>query len=78
MNQTAKRKTTDVSKTLTKEERTLVLVEIAKELGEVEAEGYGRIVIDVQDGHIATWWKITSRTARQFRHKIKGTGGLTS
>lgn len=76
MNQTAKPK--PAPKILTKEERTLILVEIAKELSEVENAGWGRIVIDVQDGHIATWWKITSRTAKEFGRKLKKTGGLTS
>jgi len=60
-----------IDKNLTKEERALLLLEIMKELGEVESEGFGRIVIDIQDGHILNWWKITSRTARQFRKKIK-------
>jgi len=60
-----------VEKNLTKEERAFLLLEIIKELGEVESEGFGRIVIDIQDGQILNWWKITSRTARQFRKKIK-------
>jgi len=60
-----------VDKNLTKEERALLLLEIMKELGEVESEGFGRIVIDIQDGHILNWWKVTSRTARQFRKKLK-------
>ncbi len=60
-----------IDKNLTKEERALLLLEIMKELGEVESEGFGRMVIDIQNGQIFNWWKITSRTARQFRKKIK-------
>lgn len=79
MNQTADKKPKPIPKALTKEERALILLEIVKELSEIEAKGWGRIVIDVQDGHIATWWKISTNTARQFRGKIKGlSGGLTS
>jgi len=66
-----------VDKNLTKEERALLLLEIMKELGEVESEGFGRIVIDIQDGHILNWWKVTSRTARQFRRKIKNISSNT-
>jgi hypothetical protein len=65
-----------VDKNLTKEERSLLLLEIVKELGEVESEGFGRVIIDVQDGHILNWWKITSRTARQFRKKLKEFGKI--
>ncbi len=60
-----------INKNLTKEERGLLLLEIVKELGEVESEGFGRIVIDIQNGQIFNWWKITSRTSKQFRKKLK-------
>ncbi len=68
MNQTVKTK----SKTQGKEERALLLVEIIKDLTAVEEEGYGRIVIEVKNHQIVTWWKVASRTARGFWAKIKG------
>ena len=59
-------------KTMDKEERALLLMEILKDLAVVEGEGYGRIVIEVKNHKIVTWWKIASRTARGFWAKIKG------
>lgn len=68
MSQTNKPKT----KILGKEERALLLVEIIKDLSAVEGEGYGRIVIEVKNHQIVTWWKVASRTARGFWAKIRG------
>ena len=68
MSQTNKPK----SKTLSKEDRALLLVEIIKDLTAVEEEGYGRIVVEVQNHQIVTWWKVNSQTARGFWAKIKG------
>ena len=68
MNQTTESKI----KTMDKEERALLLMEILKDLAVVEEEGYGRIVIEVKDHKIVTWWKIASRTARGFWAKVKG------
>lgn len=50
----------------------MLLVEIIKDLTAVEEEGFGRIVVEVQNHQIVTWWKVASRTARGFWAKIKG------
>lgn len=71
MDQINKKKSEDFNNPLTKEERALLLVEFLKEIGELETEGFGRFVVDVQDHHISNWWKISSRTARQFRKRLK-------
>ncbi|MFA5232096.1 MAG: hypothetical protein WC410_00210 [Candidatus Paceibacterota bacterium] len=67
MNQTDKTKQTPQGK----EERALLLVEIVKDLSAIEEEGYGRIVIEVKNHRIVTWWKVASRTARGFWAKIR-------
>lgn len=75
MNQTANKKI----KSITTEEKALLLVEIAKDLAAVEGEGFGRIVIEVKDHRIVNWWKISSRTARGFWHKLRqGVDNFTS
>jgi|GEM_PF-1600868 len=73
MNQTADEKLEAAIKTLSKEDVFFVL-QMAKELAEVKAEGFGRIVVDVQDKEISNWWKITSHTARNFRRKLRNFG----
>lgn len=49
----------------------MLLVEIVKDLSAIEEEGYGRIVIEVKNHRIVTWWKVASRTARGFWAKIR-------
>jgi hypothetical protein len=73
MNQTADEKLEAAIKTLSKEDVFFVL-QMAKELSEVKAEGFGRIIVDVQDKEISNWWKITSHTARNFRKKLRNLG----
>ena len=68
MNQTANKK---ISNPIT-EEQALLLVEIAKDLAAVEEEGLGRIVIEVKNHRIVNWWKVSSRTARGFWRKARG------
>lgn len=68
MNQTTDKKITGT----TTEERALLLVEIAKDLASVEEEGFGRIVIEVKNNRIVNWWKVSSRTARGFWRKVRG------
>jgi hypothetical protein len=70
MNQTADEKLEAAIRTLSKEDVFFVL-QMAKELAEVKAEGFGRIVVDVQDKEISNWWKITSHTARDFRRRLR-------
>ena len=52
-------------------ERNLLLSEIDKDIGSVEEEGFGRVVIEIKDGRIINWWKVTSRTRRGFFKKMK-------
>jgi hypothetical protein len=73
MNQIADEKLEAAIKTLSKEDAFFIL-QMAKELSEVKAEGFGRIVVDVQDKEISNWWKITSHTARNFRRKLRNLG----
>ncbi len=53
------------------QERNLLLSEIAKDLASIEAEGFGRVVIEIKNGQIVNWWKVASRTRRGFLKKIK-------
>lgn len=68
MNQITDKKITGT----TTEERALLLMEIAKDLAAVEEEGFGRIVIEVKNNQIVNWWKVSSRTARGFWRKVRG------
>ena len=68
MNQTADKKIMNS----TSEEQALLLVEIAKDLAAVEEEGFGRIVTEVKNHRIVNWWKVSSRTARGFWRKLRG------
>ncbi len=68
MNQTTDKK---IANPIT-EEQALLLVEIAKDLAAVEEEGFGRIVIEVKNKRIVNWWKVSSRTARGFWRKARG------
>jgi len=52
-------------------ERDLLLSEIDKDIGSVEEEGFGRIVIEIKGGRIINWWKVASRTRRGFFKKMK-------
>lgn len=52
-------------------ERDLLLSEIDKDIGSVEEEGFGRVVIEIKDGRIISWWKVASRTRRGFFKKMK-------
>ena len=52
-------------------ERDLLLSEIYKDIGSVEEEGFGRVVIEIKDGRIINWWKVASRTRRSFFKKMK-------
>lgn len=70
MNQIDDEKLENVIKTLSREE-VFFLLEMLEELSEVKAEGFGRIVVDIQQKEISNWWKITSHTAKGFRKKIK-------
>jgi len=45
-----------------KEEETLVLLDIAKAIDEVRAEGFGSVTVFVQDTHIYRWEIVKSRT----------------
>ena len=56
----------EVRKKLSQENETLTLVDIAKDIDEVKNEGFGRIVIFVQDGHIFRWELVKSRTKKRF------------
>ena len=53
------------------QERILLLSEIDKDILAVEEEGFGRVVIEIKDGRIINWWKVTSRTRRGFFKKMK-------
>ncbi len=70
MNQIVDEKLETAIRTLSREE-VLFVLQIAKELTGVKSEGFGRIVVDVQDKEISNWWKITSHTARDFRRKLR-------
>jgi len=52
-------------------ERGLLLSEIDKDIGSVEEEGFGRVVIEIKNGRIINWWKVASRTRRGFFKKMK-------
>ncbi len=52
-------------------ERDLLLSEIDKDIGSVEEEGFGRVVIEIKNGRIINWWKVASRTRRGFFKKMK-------
>ena len=54
-----------------KQERDLLLSEIDKDIFSVEKNGFGRVVIEIKDGRIINWWKVTSRTRRGFFKKMK-------
>lgn len=70
MNQTDDEKLEAIIRTLTREE-VLFVLEMLKELAEIKDEGFGRIIVDVQQKEISNWWKITSHTGRGFRKKLK-------
>ena len=53
------------------QERILLLSEIDKDILAVEEEGFGRVVIEIKSGRIINWWKVTSRTRRDFFKKMK-------
>ena len=53
------------------QERGLLLSEIDKDIFAVEEEGFGRVVIEIKNGRIINWWKVTSRTRRGFFKKMK-------
>lgn len=55
-------------------ERNLLLSEIDRDIASVEAEGFGRIVIEIKEGRIVNWWKTASRTRRNFLRKIENAG----
>jgi len=52
-------------------ERDLLLSEIDKDIRSVEEEGFGRVVIEIKNGRIINWWKVASRTRRNFFKKMK-------
>lgn len=56
----------EVRKKLSQENETLTLVDIAKDIDEVKTEGFGRIVIFVQNGHIYRWELVKSRTKKNL------------
>ena len=53
------------------QERGLLLSEIDRNIFAVEEEGFGRVVIEIKEGQIINWWKVTSRTRRGFFKKMK-------
>jgi hypothetical protein len=53
------------------QERELLLSEIDKDIFAVEEEGFGRVVIEIKEGQIINWWKVTSRTRRGFFKKMR-------
>lgn len=53
------------------QERSLLLSEIDKDIALVEKEGFGRIVIEIKDGRIVSWWKVASRTRRNFLRRME-------
>jgi hypothetical protein len=56
----------EVRKKLSQENETLTLVDIAKDIDEVKTEGFGRIVIFVQNGRIYRWELVKSRTKKNL------------
>lgn len=52
-------------------ERDLLLSEINRDIASVEKEGFGRIVIEIKDGRIVSWWKVASRTRRGFFKRME-------
>jgi ribosomal protein S25 len=67
MNRTNKQKTN----TSDKKERDLLLLEVSKDIASIEEEGFGRVVIEIKNGQIVTWWKVASHTRRGFFKKMK-------
>ncbi len=56
----------EVRKKLSQENETLTLVDIAKDIDEVKNEGFGRVVIFVQNGRIYRWELVKSRTKKNL------------
>lgn len=54
----------EVRKKLSLENETLTLVDIAQAIDEVKTDGFGRVVIFIQNGHIYRWERVKSRTRR--------------
>lgn len=53
------------------QDRDLLLLEITKDLASIEKEGFGRVVIEIKNGRVVSWWKVTSHTRRGFLKKMK-------
>lgn len=56
----------EVRKKLSQENETLTLVDIAKAIDEVKTDGFGRVVIFIQNGRIYRWEQIKSKTKRNL------------
>ncbi|MFZ2975818.1 MAG: hypothetical protein WA055_04315 [Candidatus Moraniibacteriota bacterium] len=67
MNQTNKQKTNKSGE----KERDLLILEIFKDIASIEEDGFGRIVVEIKNGRIVTWWKVASHTRRGFFNKMK-------
>jgi hypothetical protein len=67
MNRTNKQKT-NISD---EKERDLLLLEVFKDIASIEEEGFGRVVIEIKNGQIVSWWKVSSHTRRGFLKKMK-------
>ncbi len=52
------------------ENETLTLVDIAKAIEEVKTDGFGRVVIFVQNGRIFRWEQVKSRTKRRAKRYL--------
>lgn len=52
----------EVRKKLSQENETLTLVDIVKAVNEVKTNGFGRVVIFIQNGRIYRWEQVKSKT----------------
>ena len=52
----------EVRKKLSQEDETLTLVDIATGIDEVKKDGFGRVVVFIQNGHIYRWEQVKSKT----------------
>lgn len=52
------------------ENETFILVDIAKAIDEVKIDGFGRIVIFIQNGRIYRWEQVKSKTQRDLTSSI--------
>lgn len=56
----------EVRKKLSQENETLTLVDIAKAIDEVKIDGFGRVVIFIQNGRIYRWEQVKSKTRKNL------------